>query len=110
MGKVPICHVSVCAVKVMTSCFADSRELRLVSEGAVGVAFPIPERRGASRVRAQRPEKAGPQNEPLFAGCGGDGADEATELTDSLVFCGAPWSVVGRLVLIPQGSGTLRGF
>lgn len=48
----------------------------------MGVAFPIPERRGASRVRAQRPEKAGPQNEPLFAGYGGDGADEAAELTD----------------------------
>lgn len=45
------------------------------------VAFLTDERKGVSRIKAQRPEKAGPQKEHLVAGYGGDVADEAGEVT-----------------------------
>lgn len=87
----------------------DSCELTRVSKGAVGVAFLIDERKGASRVRAQSPEEAGPQKEHLVAGYGGDVADEAGEVTDR------PYILQNRLVcgkevgLDPEGVRNSEG-
>lgn len=72
------------------------------------VAFLTDERKGASRVRAQRPEKAGPQKEHLVAGYGGDVADEAGAVT---YFAEPPCLVKKFMVKNPlQGLGTMKGF
>ena len=42
-----------------------------VKKGALGVAFIIYERKGASQIRAQRSEKASPEKSVWVAGPGG---------------------------------------